>query len=97
MTISDDGVGIGPEELERIRENLKSEEFPQEHLGIYNPHRRIRLAYGSRYGVSIESKIGEGTAVHVLIPYLPVGNSENGLLIQRTGDTHPELKSSPEF
>ena len=44
--------------------------YESEGLGIalVNSHRRLRLVYGAPYGLALESKVGEGTAVTVSIP-----------------------------
>jgi two-component system, sensor histidine kinase YesM len=37
-------------------------------IGVKNVHERIQLIYGSQYGVSISSEVGEGTKVHITLP-----------------------------
>ena len=44
----------------------KSERFSG--IGVRNVDERIRLIYGEAYGVSISSKIGEGTKVRISLP-----------------------------
>lgn len=61
--VEDDGMGIPADKIEK----LDSKE-PEAGFGIYNVNERIRLAYGNSYGVSIESKSGEGTKVQICIP-----------------------------
>ena len=68
VIIADDGVGIRPELLEELKANLDQGQNQTDHIGIYNVHKRIRLVYGSRYGVGIESKIEEGTVVTLRVP-----------------------------
>ena len=63
VIIADDGVGIRPELLEELKANLDQGQNQTDHIGIYNVHKRIRLVYGGRYGVGIDSKIEEGTVV----------------------------------
>ena len=36
--------------------------------GLYNINERIRLNFSDKYGISINSKYGEGTCVDVLLP-----------------------------
>jgi len=73
LQVEDNGIGFLPEELDRIRSVLGNEleetEFLDSGFGIYNVDRRIRLFYGKRYGLEIESQNGEGTCVTVSIPY----------------------------
>ena len=68
VIISDDGVGIRTELLEKLKANLDQGQNQTDHIGIYNVHKRIRLVYGSRYGVGIDSKIEEGTVVTLRVP-----------------------------
>ncbi|MEH7333858.1 hypothetical protein V7161_14535 [Neobacillus drentensis] len=37
-------------------------------IGIKNVHDRIRLHFGAKYGLQVESKLGEGTAVTICLP-----------------------------
>ncbi|AZK48438.1 sensor histidine kinase [Paenibacillus lentus] len=37
-------------------------------IGVTNVHDRIRLLYGDEYGVTITSKIGEGTRIRITLP-----------------------------
>ena len=68
VIIADDGVGIRPELLEELKANLDQGQNQTDHIGIYNVHKRIRLVYGSGYGVGIDSKIEEGTVVTLRVP-----------------------------
>lgn len=68
VIIADDGVGIRPELLEELKANLDQGQNQTDHIDIYNVHKRIRLVYGSRYGVGIDSKIEEGTVVTLRVP-----------------------------
>lgn len=68
--ITDDGCGMEEEELAEIMERLSGEK-PKEQMrtvGLYNVSRRLRLLYGGKYGITIESVSGEGTSVHITIP-----------------------------
>ena len=73
---ADDGIGIAPEELERLRGRLlDAPESPDPSLaekydgiGLTNIHLRLRLLYGSPYGLSIESAPGQGTVICLDFP-----------------------------
>lgn len=65
----DNGSGISAELLKQIRDNLSSSVNKTNHHGIYNIHRRIKLMYHGDYGVSIDSKLGEGTTITLKLPY----------------------------
>ncbi|NOV03954.1 sensor histidine kinase [Paenibacillus planticolens] len=72
MIISDNGAGIPEESLQILRERLAdtSQAHSNGGIGLINVHSRIRFMYGSDYGIQIESLIGKGTKIYVLIPYL---------------------------
>ena len=70
ITIRDNGVGMKQEVLDSIL----SEDNPHSQgngIGLRNIDERIRLTYGSSFGLSIESEPDEGTAVTITIPHLP--------------------------
>ncbi len=64
----DSGGGIKEDLLKQIRENLLQPVNKTNHHGIYNIHRRIQLMYHGDYGVTLESKLGEGTVVTLTLP-----------------------------
>ncbi|HJA94245.1 MAG TPA: sensor histidine kinase [Candidatus Eisenbergiella merdipullorum] len=66
IQISDDGVGMTSEQIHNIMDVSPSN--PAGGYGIKNIIERIRLYYGSRYGLSYESQPGQGTSVTVTIP-----------------------------
>lgn len=68
VLVSDDGIGIEADKLAEIQKELKSTRLKGEHIGICNVQHRIHLKYGKEYGVSIESKEGEGTFATVRLP-----------------------------
>ncbi|PNV59448.1 hypothetical protein C0033_24205 [Clostridium sp. chh4-2] len=63
----DDGVGIVPELLEKLRHNLTLSQNESSHLGMYNVHRRIQLMYGEEYGILVESE--DGVTITVNLPF----------------------------
>ena len=69
IRIRDNGIGIRSERLQQIRQGMQNK-VPKENdiYGLYNVNERIRLNFGSRYGISIESVYGEGTEVRILLP-----------------------------
>ncbi len=69
ITVSDNGHGLSPEELASLRDKLSTPGLKlQTSIGLYNIHERIRLYYGSDFGVTIDSIVNEGTSVIVRIP-----------------------------
>lgn len=69
ITITDDGVGIPQKKLEEIQRDLKSEHVDtSKHVGILNTNARIRLQYGIEYGMRLDSCVGDGTTVTMILP-----------------------------
>lgn len=68
ITVEDDGLGISPERLEQIKQELNRRNLNRTHIGVCNVHQRIRLKYGDDYGLSISSTEGKMTRVTVKIP-----------------------------
>ncbi|MDD2972213.1 MAG: sensor histidine kinase [Lachnospiraceae bacterium] len=70
FTVKDDGIGMNPQTLERLRRIVKGEivDDIQHGFGMANVQQRIELNYGIEYGIHIESTYGEGTVVTVTIP-----------------------------
>ena len=76
--IYDNGVGISPDQ---VRELLKGDfRNPKgfSSIGIGNVESRIKLNYGNRYGLTIESVLGQYTRVKVTLPLIGVAKGEFG-------------------
>lgn len=67
ITVADDGVGMDPEALERLRAILQNPPTTGKHIGVYNVAARLRLR-GEEYGLDIRSERGKGTAAVVRLP-----------------------------
>lgn len=66
ITIADDGAGMGEEMLRAIRERVP---IPNKSgYGIKNVDERIKMLYGEHCEIEIESKLGEGTTVTLIMP-----------------------------
>ena len=69
ITISDDGAGMDDGTLVRVRESYMQREVKDAHsIGMSNVHNRIRVNFGEAYGLTIESALGIGTTVTLLMP-----------------------------
>ena len=66
LTVTDDGAGMTEERLIQIRQSLESKE--RVGFGLTTVHERLQLFFGDRYGLSVESREGEGTTVTARIP-----------------------------
>ena len=67
--IKDTGVGMSEAELASIRSKLTRPcKETDSGFGLANVNERIRMNYGAEYGVTVNSKQGEGTWVQIVIP-----------------------------
>ncbi|PXX50914.1 two-component system sensor histidine kinase YesM [Hungatella effluvii] len=65
IAVEDDGVGADEAE---ITEKMKNRESGKDTFALKNIDDRIKLRYGSAYGLYFESKPGKGTRVLVMMP-----------------------------
>ncbi|MBJ6362678.1 sensor histidine kinase [Paenibacillus sp. GCM10012307] len=77
LTVSDDGQGMTAERLAEVRRSLEREEIEDSWsastmekggFGLRNVHQRIRLHYGSSYGIELSSELGKGTTAVIRLP-----------------------------
>lgn len=68
IAIIDNGLGIDPLDLKKIRDRLKDKKDYSEHIGLFNTNKRLQLMYGESYGIKIRSKRGLGTVIYIEIP-----------------------------
>ena len=66
ITVSDTGAGMTKDRLEELRAGLTNRE--RVGFGLSTVDERLKLFFGEKYGLSIESTEGEGTDVTVRIP-----------------------------
>lgn len=66
LQITDDGAGMPPERLEEL--NRAMETGQRVGFGLVTVHERLRLLFGSPYGLTLDSRLGEGTTVTVRVP-----------------------------
>ena len=66
ITVSDTGAGMTKDRLDELRAGLSNRE--RVGFGLSTVDERLKLFFGEKYGLSIESTEGEGTDVTVRIP-----------------------------
>ncbi|MCI8417405.1 MAG: sensor histidine kinase [Lachnospiraceae bacterium] len=68
--VEDNGIGILPEDLDALREHLRT--YPpmkeHKHYGLYNVEHRIKNKYGKEYGLALESEVGDYTKITLALP-----------------------------
>ncbi|MHB8963051.1 MAG: histidine kinase, partial [Saccharofermentanales bacterium] len=71
IAVEDDGIGMDEQTCRNILdENHEQMNSDTSGIGVRNVHARIRLYFGSEYGLSFKSTLGEGTTVYVTLPLL---------------------------
>lgn len=69
ITVEDNGAGINEEKMDYLHSMLEeSENDVKTSIGLRNVNSRIKLYYGSEYGVRISSRLNEGTRVMIYLP-----------------------------
>ena len=70
--ISDNGAGMPPTQLEKLRRDLDQEDSQERAgFGLANVNERIKMIYGEQYGVDVVSAMGEGTTVIISLSVHP--------------------------
>ena len=67
IKITDNGLGIAPAKLDDI---FRQEDMGSKHLGLNNVSRRLKLTFGSEYGIKVSSIPSVQTTVIIEIPYI---------------------------
>lgn len=68
IVVKDNGHGIEPNHLEKLKVKLNGENSDTGGIGMVNVHERIKLLYGKEYGIDIFSDYEKNTNVLVHIP-----------------------------
>lgn len=72
LVVEDDGVGFEAERLIQMNESFHAirQSGEDRGYGLYNVNERIKLSYGSGYGLTIESERGQGSKIVVKLPLM---------------------------
>ena len=69
LYIEDNGIGIDDKRLKQISDKINNTAVDDnEVFGLHNVNERIRLKFGNRYGIHVDSTYGIGTQVSVMLP-----------------------------
>lgn len=68
FTVNDRGPGIPQEKLKKLIDYLEGHSEEVLSIGLKNTHRRLQLAYGDEYGLTLKSIVDEGTTITAKLP-----------------------------
>ncbi|HBF38539.1 MAG TPA: hypothetical protein DDW50_14630 [Firmicutes bacterium] len=69
LEVIDNGAGMSQEKVQQIHDTLWEHSRHEDMgFGLSNVQQRIQLHYGSAYGLHIQSTVGGGTTIRVIIP-----------------------------
>ncbi|BBI31958.1 sensor histidine kinase [Cohnella abietis] len=75
VLFEDDGVGISPEQVKKLNSRIQlGNVAPNDKgdtgngIGLHNVNERIKLHYGTKYGLTIESELDKGVIVFLKLP-----------------------------
>lgn len=65
--VSDNGKGIEPEMVAKLNTCFELE-LLEESIGLANTNKRIKLLFGTRFGLHVRSTLGESTSIEIRLP-----------------------------
>lgn len=68
INVKDNGIGIEKDKLSNLIESLNKVDCDNKNIGIVNVNQRIKIYYGDKYGITIQSKVKIGTLVKIHLP-----------------------------
>jgi len=68
FSIRDNGIGMSEQKVKQFYGYLESDEELGERIGVQNVIYRLKLIYGDRFQLLIESEPGQGTFIRVAVP-----------------------------
>ena len=85
ITVEDDGAGVDPDAVEA----LLSGSGGADHIGLRNVDSRMRQVYGDAYGLVVETNLGAGTLVRLLVPQSqPMNDTDT---VEANADERPRM------
>ncbi|UOW68507.1 sensor histidine kinase [Paraclostridium bifermentans] len=73
LIVEDNGIGISSEKMNVIEENLNQNLQKKSSIGLMNINSRLKIRFGDKYGIYINSEENRGTIVKIKIPILKDG------------------------
>ena len=80
ISVKDNGCGMDEDEIELVTKKMNEPDSQNNStsIGMANVNSRIKLFYGQKYGISIQSEVGEGTTVTLRIRKVLRGVKNHG-------------------
>ncbi len=83
ITICDNGKGMTPQMIEALLAADPSDGETSGNIGVSNVNKRIKLNFGTQYGLSMTSQPGKGTTTTIVIPAIESEESQDVQPINR--------------
>ncbi|KIL41338.1 hypothetical protein SD70_07780 [Gordoniibacillus kamchatkensis] len=80
IAVKDDGQGMDEAAMEALTRSANRSQLAG--IGVHNVAERIRLNFGEPCGIEIDSRVGEGTEVRLIVPWMSEREGRDG------GDAH---------
>lgn len=69
IQVQDNGAGMGDKRVQELNRLFEEKAITEaQHIGLRNVNQRIKLSFGDKYGLHVDSRMGEGTTVTLTIP-----------------------------
>lgn len=68
FSIRDNGVGMSEEQVQKIYSYLEIDVELGERIGIQNSIYRLKMIYGDKLRLNINSAMGQGTHIYISVP-----------------------------
>ena len=70
INIEDNGNGMSEDSIKKVKDGLEKNIQKPNSIGLMNINNRLKLKFGEKYGIYINSRINKGTTVTIKIPLL---------------------------
>lgn len=75
VSVTDNGVGMDADQIRRqLADDAPSALDKRTSIGLSNINARLKLLFGKEYGIDVESIVGEGSKVSLLLPRMREAN-----------------------
>lgn len=69
IEVADNGQGIPPDKLRELLAKLeKNDTSTGKSIGLTNVNKRIKMYHGEQYGLTVETAVGRGTLIKIMLP-----------------------------